>query len=86
MEQLVLFSAGSMNDHSHQHLWLKGASLFIPQINKLLEHTNYNFDIVDIEKFENNNSTLLGNILKKINQTNLLVTIIIFYIHSFLIK
>uniref|UniRef100_A0A6C0HAN8 Methyltransferase domain-containing protein n=1 Tax=viral metagenome TaxID=1070528 RepID=A0A6C0HAN8_9ZZZZ len=65
MEQLVLFSAGSMNDHSHQHLWLKGASLFIPQINKLLEHTNYNFDIVDIEKFENNNSTLLGNILKK---------------------
>jgi hypothetical protein len=65
MEELHLFSAGSMNDHSHQHLWLKGASLFIPQINKLLEHTNYNFKITDMQNFQNDNSTILGNILEK---------------------
>jgi 23S rRNA U2552 (ribose-2'-O)-methylase RlmE/FtsJ len=65
MEQLHLFSAGSANDDSHQHLWFKGASLFIPQINKLLEHTNYKFNIIDIQKFQNNNSLHLGEVLEK---------------------
>ena len=65
MEHLHLFSAGSRNDDSHRHLWLKGASLFIPQINKLLEHTNYNFNIIDIQKFQNNNSLHLGEVLEK---------------------
>ena len=65
MEQLHLFSASSANNDSHQHLWLKGASLFIPQINKLLEHTNYAFNVIDIQNFQNNNSRTLGEILAK---------------------
>ena len=62
MEKLHLFSAGSANDDSHKDLWVKGASLFIPQINKLLEYTNYQFKILDILHF-NNDCTHLGNIL-----------------------
>jgi hypothetical protein len=64
MEDLVLFSAGSAHDHSNKHLWVKGASLFIPQINKLLEITNYKFDIIDIQNFQNDCSAL-GNVLEK---------------------
>jgi hypothetical protein len=64
MDQLALFSAGSANDQTHKFLWVKGASLFIPQINKLLEHTNYNFVTIDIENFKNE-CTILGNILQK---------------------
>lgn len=61
MEQLHLFSANSACDDIH--LWVKGASLFIPQINKLLEHTNYQFKIIDILHF-NNDYTQLGDILR----------------------
>jgi len=64
MDELYLFSAGSANDESHKHLWTKGASLFIPQINQLLEHTNYHLEVVDIDsdKFKND-SEYLGRIL-----------------------
>jgi len=34
ISDLHLFSAGSENDGAYQNLWIKGASLFIPQINK----------------------------------------------------
>jgi len=64
MDSLFLFSAGSANDESNKHLWVKGASLFIPQLNELLEHTNYKFDIVDINNFQNDNVISLGNILE----------------------
>jgi hypothetical protein len=64
MDSLFLFSAGSANDESNKHLWVKGASLFIPQLNKLLEHTNYKFDIIDINNFQNDNVISLGNILE----------------------
>ncbi len=67
MENLILFSAGSGNDEKHKHLWIKGAGLFIPQINELLEHTNYKFNDINIETFDNNNSNILGNILKNYN-------------------
>lgn len=53
MEELYLFSAGSANDNTHKHLWIKGASLFIPQMNELLFHTDYKFEIIDIYSFEN---------------------------------
>lgn len=59
-DSLYLFSAGSANDHLNRHLWIKGASLFIPQINKLLEKTNYQLKIFDINSFENENSSKLG--------------------------
>lgn len=64
MEDLFLFSAGSANDKSNKHLWLKGASLIIPQLNKLLELTDYKFDIIDIQNFKNDCSTL-ANVLEK---------------------
>jgi len=67
MDQLHLFSAGSANDDSNKHLWVKGASLFIPQINELLQYTNYTFIIHEIEDFQNENSSRLGDILEKHN-------------------
>ncbi len=63
IEDLYLFSASSANDKQNKNLWVKGASLFIPQINQLLEHTNYNFKIIDIETFQNDNVDRLRNIL-----------------------
>lgn len=67
MENFYLFSAGSGNDEKNKHLWLQGASLFIPQINKLLEHTNYKFNEINITTFDNENALILGDILSKNN-------------------
>jgi hypothetical protein len=64
MESLYLFSAGSANDDKNKHLWITGASLFIPQINKLLKHTQYEFNILNIEDFKND-SAILENMLNK---------------------
>jgi hypothetical protein len=64
IDKFQLFSAGSGNDHLNKHLWLIGATLFIPQINRLLEHTNSHFNIIDIQHFQNDNSKLLGRILE----------------------
>jgi hypothetical protein len=68
MDNLYLFSAGSANDHIHHHLWLKGASLFIPQINELVEYTDYSFEIININTFQNIHTfekmQKLGDILK----------------------
>ena len=64
MESFRIFSAGSANDDRNTHLWLKGASLFIPQINKLLEHTDYILIIIPIEEFKSNYD-ILGNILSE---------------------
>lgn len=64
MDELNLFSAGSANDHLNKHLWSRGASLFIPQINQLLEeHTDYHFNIIDMQHFQNDHSEILGNVL-----------------------
>ena len=66
MDSLFLFSAGSENDRLNKDLWVKGASLFIPQINNLLNtHTKYRLRINSIDEFEHNNSRLLGDILAK---------------------
>jgi hypothetical protein len=61
-DELSMFSAGSANDDKHKHLWVKGASLFINQINNLLEHVDYNFNIVNISDFTNDYNQL-GSIL-----------------------
>lgn len=63
IDELYLFSAGSANDDNNKHLWVKGASLFIPQLNQLLEFTDYKFEILDIHNFQNNCENL-GNILQ----------------------
>jgi hypothetical protein len=60
-----MFSAGSTNDGTHKELWIKSASLFINQINMLLQHTSYNFKILNIEEFYNYECHNLGNILEQ---------------------
>jgi hypothetical protein len=67
MDELYLFSAGSCNDDKYKHLWVKGASLFIPQINKLLTHTDYKFNIINIENFFDDNCNQLGNLFSSNN-------------------
>jgi hypothetical protein len=60
-----MFSAASMNDHSHMHLWVKGASLFIGQINSLVKHNNFTLKIVDINTFDNESRNALGQVLNE---------------------
>ena len=62
MDQLYLFSASSTNNESNKHLWVTGASLFIPQINQLLEHTTHKFKILSINDFHNENEKLVETI------------------------
>ena len=66
MEELKMFKSCSANDENNLHLYIKGASLFIPQLNKLLEHTNYNFNIINIEFFYDDECLKLGKIFQKI--------------------
>ena len=40
LNELYLFKACSANDYDNKHLWIKGASLFIPQLNKLLKYSS----------------------------------------------
>lgn len=62
-DELIMFSAGSANDDKNRHLWVKGASLYINQINNLLEHVDYNFNIVNINDFVSDYDKL-GSILE----------------------
>lgn len=64
---LSKFSAGSANDSSNKHLWLKGASLIFDQLNNLVKivDPNYFFNIIDISSFSNKSSSNLGKILKE---------------------
>ena len=61
------FSAGSANDCDNKHLWLKGASLIIEQLNNLIKTVdkNYNLKIIDIASFSNKNSSKLEKIFKE---------------------
>jgi len=66
MDSLTMFSAGSFNDNTHKHLWIKGASLFISQINSLININNkeYTFKYKNINEFPIDNETVeLGSIL-----------------------
>ena len=57
------FSAASANDTEFKDTWILSASLFIPQINKLI--VNFQPTIQDINKFENKESKILGELFKK---------------------
>ena len=62
LNELQSFSAGSCNNELHKHLWVKDDSLFIPQLNKLLTHTDFKLNIINIEEFYNEDCITLGNI------------------------
>ena len=64
---LSRFSAGSANDCNNKHLWLKGASLIIDQLNNLVKilDENYYINIINVSSFSNKFSSNLGEILKK---------------------
>lgn len=64
MEELNLFSSENFPSNNFE-IEIKGASLFIPQINELLNHTNYQLEIKSIEEFYHDNSKILGDILAK---------------------
>lgn len=53
MDAFKLFSAGSANDDKNKDLWVKGASLFLPQINSLTKYTNFTRNIINISEFDN---------------------------------
>lgn len=57
------FSASSANDSDFKDTWILSASLFIPQINQLI--INFQPSIQDINKFENKESKILGELFKK---------------------
>ena len=63
ISDLHMFSAASMNDHSHMHLWVKGASLFVGQMNSLVKHNNFTLKIVDVNVFDNEAKSALGQVL-----------------------
>lgn len=63
---LNAFRSSSANDESFKDLWYKGASLYIPQINQLLNLTSDNsFELKDIDNFKNKDQDYLGDILSK---------------------
>jgi hypothetical protein len=64
VDELFLFSAGSANDDKNKHLWVKGAALFIPQLNKLLGFTDYKFIVHSVADFKND-AAKLGSIFTK---------------------
>ena len=69
IQLLQRYSAGSANDDTHKHLWIQGASQFIPRLNQLLTHIEYIPTILPITYFVSAAHTeadawVLGNILK----------------------
>ena len=63
---LNAFRSSSANDESFKNLWYKGASLYIPQINELLNLTPDNsFELKDIDHFKNEDQNYLGDIFSK---------------------
>jgi hypothetical protein len=60
-DQLHLFSAGSMNNEKFKNLWVQGAAMFIPQLNRLLDFAEAPYDIVSIDHFQND-CAHLGNL------------------------
>ena len=84
---LSRFSAGSANDCNHKHLWLKGASLIIDQLNNLVKivDQNYYFNIINISSFSNKFSSNLGEILKE-NRSDKSTTHNYHHIYSYILN
>lgn len=61
------FHAASGNDEDNKHLWVKGASLFIGQMNQLVNKLNPEFvcEWIDINMFANEYTNELGELFKK---------------------
>lgn len=57
------FGAASMNDAENSHLWVEGATQFIPSLNKLLEKANQDMPIINVNTFDNDDMYVLGDIL-----------------------
>jgi len=57
------FSASSANDEQFSSTWILSASLFIPQINKLIN--NFEPIVEDVNKFKTRESEILGELFKK---------------------
>ena len=65
INDLHMFRAGSANDTTHQHLWIKGAALHIPQLAALLKHVGHVPKIIDISLFESGESAGLADLFCK---------------------
>jgi hypothetical protein len=65
IEDLRMFSAASMNNDENKHLWIKGASLFISQMNAFVKHNNYLFKHLNITTFDNKEKDEIGRILNE---------------------
>jgi len=52
INKLQLYQACSANNDINKHLWVEGASLFIPQINSLVKLIGYTQVIRNIEEFK----------------------------------
>ncbi len=63
IDLLKRFSASSYNDTNYKHLWVKGASLFIEQLDTLLKQVDYKMNLVPIENFKNSFQEELGSVL-----------------------
>lgn len=57
------FGAASMNDTENSHLWVEGATQFIPSLNKLLDKAEVDMPIINVNSFDNDNMYILGDIL-----------------------
>jgi hypothetical protein len=64
LDTLDAFRSNSGNDTSFKELWVKGAALFIPQLNRLLERTDYKFEVTPIEKYNNDEAEALSNLFR----------------------
>jgi SAM-dependent methyltransferase len=70
---LLDYSASSANDDTHRHLWVKGASLHIPQLNRLIDthcgsngdNNGYNFKVVDLQSLYDEKCEALGKVLRE---------------------
>lgn len=83
INDLHMFSAASMNDTNNMHLWLKGASLFIGQMNSLVKRNNFIFKIVDIRTFDNESKNTLGQVLND-NRSDKASTHNYHYVYSYI--
>ena len=65
LEELKMYNANSTKDNSHKHLWLKGAALYVPQMNKLLNFVKYEKNEYNVEDFKNDSMEELSEIFKR---------------------
>ena len=64
ISSLNMFEASSVGDEQNKRLWVKGASLFIGQLNSLLQTVKYQLETTNISQFENENAEIFGQICK----------------------